>query len=39
MTEEGGGEQRAARTLEGESERSWDPKFCFMCLATSRAHV
>lgn len=39
MIEEGGGEQRAASTLEGESEPSWDPKFCFMCLAVSWACV
>lgn len=38
MIEEGG-EQRAASTLEGESQPSWDPKFCFMCLAVSWAPV
>lgn len=39
MIEEGGGEQRAARTPEGESERCRDPKFCFTCLAASWACV
>lgn len=35
MTKEGGTEQRAAGTLEGGSGRSWDPKFCLVCLAVS----
>lgn len=39
MTEEGGGEQRAARTLEGGSEQSWDAQFCLTCLAVSWAYV